>query len=787
MRRVSVVLLLLTTLWTAPALAQIVLFGGLDHSPLGQAQLSTVGGRLKVSNLGSSGCDGVSIAVGGGNGASVDLLPLFPQELTTGMHLTADFETDAGVAETAEVRFSPDAIGGVSLSVDIWPCADPVTGLTITLYDGDEVQAVFEGQNLQNVVSVPQTPSAVTFQVVTRVRDALASKGSDSDLMYRAWLDFLPFVFATDGGGLTFRVNRIEIAAIDPGTDGAHLERLDVMAGGAAGTEMDVTETYRRRVVRRTTAAGQARVDHVTSFDADCDGTPDVSGSRSALKVSNLGSSGCDGVSIVVEDDDVQTGFQLLQPAGTTGTLALELTGTLAGGPPQVIARADLTRVGALHTLEWSHDGDPIAEVVEIYRAGTLVRSHPNASGPIEVHSLSFPEYCGTYSETDHTANLAFRYAAPIDITVQGSTTLGDEVRVRELDKSSTKLQECSVMGGGFSCPLYVTGTSNAVRLDGPPQAEPVVISALHDAEVEQTSSGRLKVSNLGSSGCDGVSIAPPDGDDIDTVEMQLGGLSTAIDRPTGAFHVETRGLLQGDTAPRFLGTLSMVSNGSSVVCTPDYSGVGTQSVRVSILDHGSLVAEFVAPDRSAVLSASQWPDKCGKEPTTGPGGQTLCYVACWYGGETFDVPGLGPVFGDEVRVIAETAIAPLERLTEWTMRLSDHEPFVFYDIILMASGVTAAPGLPQPDALLPNRPNPFNPQTVLAFDLARSGPAELVVFSLDGRRVRTVLDGSMAAGRHEVVWNGTDDTGRRVASGTYLVQLRGVAGSSARKVTLVK
>jgi hypothetical protein len=95
------------------------------------------------------------------------------------------------------------------------------------------------------------------------------------------------------------------------------------------------------------------------------------------------------------------------------------------------------------------------------------------------------------------------------------------------------------------------------------------------------------------------------------------------------------------------------------------------------------------------------------------------------------------------------------------------------------------APGL----RLLPNTPNPFNPQTTLAFEVPGEAPAavSLVVYDLRGRVVRRLVEGSLQPGRHTRVWDGRDDGGRTVAASTYLVRLESGGEVLTRPVALVK
>jgi len=83
--------------------------------------------------------------------------------------------------------------------------------------------------------------------------------------------------------------------------------------------------------------------------------------------------------------------------------------------------------------------------------------------------------------------------------------------------------------------------------------------------------------------------------------------------------------------------------------------------------------------------------------------------------------------------------------------------------------------------------PNPFNPTTVLRFDLAAAGPVELKLFDVKGRLVRTLTDGYREAGVHEVRWDARNDDGQHVASGTYYARLVAAGESRVRPLVLVK
>jgi hypothetical protein len=101
--------------------------------------------------------------------------------------------------------------------------------------------------------------------------------------------------------------------------------------------------------------------------------------------------------------------------------------------------------------------------------------------------------------------------------------------------------------------------------------------------------------------------------------------------------------------------------------------------------------------------------------------------------------------------------------------------------------GVASASEAPRVTQLFANVPNPFNPSTRIPFALAVEGRVELAVFGVDGRKIRTLVAGARQPGKYEEIWDGSDDHGQRVSSGTYYVRLVTPDGTHARPIVLVK
>ena len=94
---------------------------------------------------------------------------------------------------------------------------------------------------------------------------------------------------------------------------------------------------------------------------------------------------------------------------------------------------------------------------------------------------------------------------------------------------------------------------------------------------------------------------------------------------------------------------------------------------------------------------------------------------------------------------------------------------------------------LPAAVELAGNYPNPFNPSTVISFGLPTAQAVSLKVFDVQGRLVRTLLEGHVDAGYHQANWNGRDDLGGSVASGVYFYQLSSEEGIQRGKMVLLK
>lgn len=104
-----------------------------------------------------------------------------------------------------------------------------------------------------------------------------------------------------------------------------------------------------------------------------------------------------------------------------------------------------------------------------------------------------------------------------------------------------------------------------------------------------------------------------------------------------------------------------------------------------------------------------------------------------------------------------------------------------------LIDNVSGFANVPENYSLHPNTPNPFNPETQITFDLPKPEQVEVTVFDLRGQRIALLKSGICQQGQHTITWNGTDNLGRAVASGMYIIVLRAGKYRAQQKAIFMK
>ena len=199
---------------------------------------------------------------------------------------------------------------------------------------------------------------------------------------------------------------------------------------------------------------------------------------------------------------------------------------------------------------------------------------------------------------------------------------------------------------------------------------------------------------------------------------------------------------------------------------------------------------------------------------------QDIVLIAASFGETTdteADLNDDGVVNAQDLVIVAnaltDTAAAPVmpahasEQLTaaqvEQWLRLAKREASQLNPTSRLPSGISYERGIlileqilatltPRTTTLLPNYPNPFNPETWIPYQLAESANVAVTIYSTDGQLVRTLELGHQAVGVYEsrnraAHWDGRNELGEQVASGIYFYVLTAGDFSATRKMLILK
>ena len=83
--------------------------------------------------------------------------------------------------------------------------------------------------------------------------------------------------------------------------------------------------------------------------------------------------------------------------------------------------------------------------------------------------------------------------------------------------------------------------------------------------------------------------------------------------------------------------------------------------------------------------------------------------------------------------------------------------------------------------------PNPFNPKTTLRYDLPQNSMVTITIYDMLGRAINTIVNEVQNAGNQSIIWDGTNSSGNRVSSGTYIYQIEAGDYHNIKQMVLLK
>lgn len=112
---------------------------------------------------------------------------------------------------------------------------------------------------------------------------------------------------------------------------------------------------------------------------------------------------------------------------------------------------------------------------------------------------------------------------------------------------------------------------------------------------------------------------------------------------------------------------------------------------------------------------------------------------------------------------------------------------YVCYDTSFPVSVSQNESSIPKDFSLSQNFPNPFNPETIISYQVPKPVKVIIDIYNVLGQKVRTLVDGEMIEGAHSVKWDGKDDFGKHVSSGIYLYRITAGEFIQTKKMMLFR
>lgn len=278
------------------------------------------------------------------------------------------------------------------------------------------------------------------------------------------------------------------------------------------------------------------------------------------------------------------------------------------------------------------------------------------------------------------------------------------------------------------------------------------------------------------------------------TLYWYLNGSSLGITSYTIDYSESDASWLHSTTSTNLYADLSGLTPGATYRwrVTPDYNGTpGTASdIWTFTVDNGSVpVQPLVGGPANNISVSTSAPMLSWVMPAKGANG--LLYKVEFLNNNDTDWSNAKVVEG-----VADpyTIISGLKAGEYYKWRVSSSVDGNYpippsFGVFKVADNVTGVEEefIPTEFSVKQNYPNPFNPTTIIKYEIAEQSIVTINIYNMLGQRIATLLNNEKPAGSFEVVWNGTDDFGKKVASGTYIYRVTAGVNTISKKMVLLK
>jgi len=291
-------------------------------------------------------------------------------------------------------------------------------------------------------------------------------------------------------------------------------------------------------------------------------------------------------------------------------------------------------------------------------------------------------------------------------------------------------------------------------------------------------------------------------------VESEIAGMQIEFQAPAGVAAVEARVERSLDTVP------AEWSEITDTALLPDSSGV-FRFLDLTVVEDTDYVYNFQVEVESGIVATygpfaqtyvSAFPAEL---PVVVTSAEEALTVSATLGGEFNPLVGVWidrretgvedwtrlsdvPMLPDENGVVSNED----QWKTPWRDGVESGVDYEYQFVVIVQGGRERAygpyaavftPPLPNFTTILPSRPNPFQDQVVFRIDLAEASDVRLDLFDASGRRRRVLVDESMAAGAHQMVWDGQDDLSEDLPTGVYFARFKAGSVNKTMRVLRVR
>jgi len=826
----------------------VIVYNGLEFKALGGAALADSGGGgtvchdcLVISNIGSSGDDGICMEPGPGQGAWVqfDRLPeptaaqvavvIITGLTALGTNLDTKFGRVAAkdTANTRTLETDYSFIGSLARRVEVWNNGLPVAQFAgVTDPIGISEMPISMGMATDGMIHPLPNPvlPAATPEPLRPYSDAAFPVGT-------AFSIGVPPVIVSGDEIREFPEN--------PTTLPTNLSGLEVtfqVDRSMAPDTVVISDAAMRHFGRMHRGTG----DVVIKADTSSAGAPDYFQANLDVFGGNSGS-----VVMSIGPDNLGPA-----PGATTGEECIiwdiqdscvgeddefSVDGILASAPGVVQSLAKFTSFNDGAQLNVTPDFSPVGSSTPMLQLKNANGDHvllvPTFSGSYTVSGIERPVELG--AARNGTITLIQGFASERSINVPGHgiftasrvelsapvppalvtsyTSLSRHLTNHTGGKLTVKVEKSQFKGADLDGVIPIAD----VRTTGLAYATAGYDYLVFHSDADPLapgSSGDIIFENLGGTannyGVKWLPLGPAPPAAAGEIEIvQLGPPDGSSPNETGENATARPGSDAVAAATHFSGlSVKLVSNGAGADMFVDPGTSGATEVEVIVRDKdGRVTLRFPWSNFSVpALAIPDFPIAAGSHSLTATGERGIWFDLGYE--TTLPIGPMVSAMAGSSRMAGPGAMARSSTMTKAELVEVLHEPadssgssldpgfgirapgfteMVFTGEFPRAVGVVSVPR--QQTAMHLPYPNPFNPSTTLSFELRQPGEVSLRVYTVEGRYVTTVHAGRLAAGPHAFKWDGRNRHGRTVASGVYLVELRAPDGVRHAKLNLLK